>query len=116
MYVSSASPDLNLTSSGLDTGGEQLRLVCGEYIDQYGFIPYWRIATTVAGNLKCKHVVHAVVGDCRQSLEGSKQVHYSYTLHTVHAHKYQILHKQKLYAQDLAVQIKDHRSKYTNKF
>lgn len=74
VYINPANSALDLTNSGLDSGGRQLRDACNAHIRQHGVIPSWGVATTDAGNLKCKHVIHAVIGDCRQSLDDTKQV------------------------------------------
>ena len=74
VYINFANPVLDLTNSGLDAGGQELRTACNEHIRQHGRIPSWGTATTTGGNLICQHVIHAVIGDCLESLEDSKQV------------------------------------------
>jgi poly [ADP-ribose] polymerase 10/14/15 len=65
VYVNTANATLSLklgavAQSLLKAGGPALQAECNQYIAQHGSIPDWGYAVTGGGNLKCKHVIHAV--------------------------------------------------------
>ena len=65
MYVNTAHQSLDLNhgavaQSLLSSGGQALQAECNQYIAQHGSVPVWGYATTGGGNLRCKHVIHAV--------------------------------------------------------
>ena len=65
VYVNTAHQKLDLNhgavaQSLLRSGGPALQAECNQYIVQHGSVPVWSYATTGGGNLRCKHVIHAV--------------------------------------------------------
>jgi O-acetyl-ADP-ribose deacetylase (regulator of RNase III) len=65
VYVNTAHCTLNLKHGAvaqtlLKAGGPALQAECNQYIAQHGNIPDWGYAVTGGGNLKCKHIIHAV--------------------------------------------------------
>jgi O-acetyl-ADP-ribose deacetylase (regulator of RNase III) len=65
VYVNTAHCTLSLKHGAvaqtlLKAGGPALQAECNQYIAQHGNIPDWGYAVTGGGNLKCKHIIHAV--------------------------------------------------------